>query len=99
MRFGGDCGRRFGALTVAAFFGFDFGGAGGWAIAGFGLGVFFFGRISPFGFGASGTGLTKGFGADGFARGGGGGGGGGFFAKTLGTLRRRFGGSERKSAR
>jgi hypothetical protein len=30
---------------------------------------------------------------------GGGGGGGGFFAKTLGTLRRRFGGSERKSAR
>ena len=29
MRFGGDCGKRFGALTVAAFLGFDFGGAGG----------------------------------------------------------------------
>ncbi len=32
MRFGGDCGRRFGALTVAAVFGFDFGGASGWAM-------------------------------------------------------------------
>ena len=43
MRFGGDCGRRFGALIVAVVFGFDFGGAGGWAIAGsgFGLGVIF----------------------------------------------------------
>ena len=80
LRFGGDCGRRFGALTVAAVFGFDFGGAGGWAIAGFGLGVIFFGRISAFGSGAFGAGLGTGFEAGGFARGGaGGGGGGGFF--------------------
>ena len=80
MRFGGDCGRRFGALTVAAVFGFDFGGAGGWAIAGFGLDVIFFGRISAFGSGAFGAGLGTGFEAGGFARGGaGGGGGGGFF--------------------
>ena len=82
MRFGGDCGRRFGALRVAVVFGFDFGGAGGWAIAGFGLGlgVIFCGRISAFGSGAFGAGLATGFGAGGFARGGaGGGGGGGFF--------------------
>ena len=54
MRFGGDCGRRFGAFSVAVVFGFDFGGAGGWAIAGFGLGlgVIFCGRISAFGSGA-----------------------------------------------
>lgn len=82
MRFGGDCGRRFGAFSVAVVFGFDFGGAGGWAIAGFGLGlgVIFCGRISAFGSGAFGAGLATGFGAGGFARGGaGGGGGGGFF--------------------
>ena len=82
MRFGGDCGRRFGAFSVAVVFGFDFGGAGGWAIAGFGLGlgVTFCGRISAFGSGAFGAGLATGFGAGGFARGGaGGGGGGGFF--------------------
>jgi hypothetical protein len=56
MRFGGDCGRRFGAFSVAVVFGFDFGGAGGWAIAGFGLGlgVIFCGRISAFGSGAFG---------------------------------------------
>ena len=84
MRFGGDCGRRFGAFSVAVVFGFDFGGAGGWAIAGFnfslGLGVTFCGRISAFGSGAFGAGLATGFGTGGFARGGaGGGGGGGFF--------------------
>ena len=80
MRFGGDCGRRFGALTVAAVFGFDFGGAGGWAISGFGLGVLLFGRISAFGSGVFWAGLVSALGAGGFARGGaGGGGGGGFF--------------------
>ena len=82
MRFGGDCGRRFGALTVLAAFGFDFGGASGWAIAGFGLGlgVIFCGRISAFGSGAFGAGLATSFGAGGFARSfAGGGGGGGFF--------------------
>jgi hypothetical protein len=72
MRFGGDCGRRFGALRVAVVFGFDFGGSGGWAIAGFslGLGVIFCGRISAFGSGAFGAGLATDFGAGGFARGG-----------------------------
>ena len=63
-------------------FGFDFGGAGGWTIAGFGLGlgVIFCGRISAFGSGAFRAGLATGFGAVGFGRGGaGGGGGGGFF--------------------
>ena len=62
-----------------AAFGFDFGGASGWAIAGLGLGVIFCGRISAFGSGAFGAGLARGFGARGFARGWAGGGGGGFF--------------------
>ena len=82
MRFGGDCGSRFGALTFAEVFGFNFGGAGGWAIASFGLGlgVIFCGRISAFGSGTSRAGLATGFDAGGFARdGAGGGGGGGFF--------------------
>ena len=67
MRFGGDCGRRFGALRVAVVFGFDFGGAGGWTIAGFGLGlgVIFCGRISAFGSGAVWADLATGCGAGG----------------------------------
>ena len=85
IRFGGVCGKRFGAFCFAVCCGLAFGGAGGFAISGFGFdfGATFWGRISAFGSGASIFGfIFGGFGAGGLARGGaGGGGGGGFFVR------------------
>ena len=53
-RFGGVCGKRFGAFCFTVCFGFAFGGAGGFTISGFGFdfGATFWGRISASGSGA-----------------------------------------------